>query len=46
MYHITEVSDDGQPYAPKNQGHVCVTVCGHCKGQRAHRLQRMEGKSR
>jgi hypothetical protein len=25
-----------------NQGQVCVTVWGHCKGQRAHVLQRME----
>jgi hypothetical protein len=46
MYQITEVSDDGQPCAPKNQGQLCVTVWGHCKGQRAHQLQRMEGKSR
>jgi hypothetical protein len=30
MYHITEVSHDGQPCAPKNQGHVCVTVWDHC----------------
>jgi hypothetical protein len=26
----------------KDQGHVCVTVRGHCKGHRAHQLQRME----
>jgi hypothetical protein len=45
MYQITEVSDDGQPCAQKNQGQVCVTVWGHCKGQRAHQLQRMEGKT-
>jgi hypothetical protein len=30
----------------KNQGQVCVTVWGHYKGQRAHQLQRIEGKSR
>jgi hypothetical protein len=45
MYQITEVSDDDQPCAPKNQGQVCVIVWGHCKGQRAHQLQRMEGKA-
>jgi hypothetical protein len=29
----------------KDQIHVCVTMWGHCKVQRAHQLQRMEGKT-
>jgi hypothetical protein len=46
MYQMTEVLDDGQPCAPKKlRTSMCHSV-GHCKGQHAHQLQGMEGKSR
>jgi hypothetical protein len=39
MYHITEVSELGQPVAQKkSQGQVCVSMRGNCKGQRAHQV--------
>jgi hypothetical protein len=39
MYQITEVSELGEPCAPKtNQRQVRVLMRGHCKGQRAHQV--------
>jgi hypothetical protein len=47
MYRITEVSELGQPVAPKkSQGQVRVSMRGNCKGQRAHQVYRMEGKTK
>jgi hypothetical protein len=36
----------GQPCAPKKSSTLMCHSGGHCKGQHAHQLQRMEGKSR
>jgi hypothetical protein len=45
MYQITEVSDDGQPCAQKNQEQVCVTVWGHCKDNVPISYRKWKGKA-